>query len=419
MMVYSKVDNLFILYISYDGLTDPLGQSQILPYLCGLSKKGFKFDLISFEKADKFSLNKSFIEKICREHDITWHPITYTKNPPVLSTVYDIFKMNKMANKLHQQKKFDAVHCRSYIAAITGRQLKLKYQLPFIFDMRGFWVDERVEGKIWNLKNPAFKFIYQYFRKLEKKLFSSSDYIISLTNAAIPAINKIREENKNNISVIPCCVDDSHFDYTKIPHDITIQLKAELGFKNDDFILTYLGSISTWYMPDKMLDFFKVLKSRKANAKFLFITQEDSLYIEELAKSKNIALTDLIFKSANRTELPTLLSISDVTVYFITPSFSKIASSPTKKAELLCMGIPTVCNDGVGDTSKIMEANNSGFVCRNFNTDEYNNAIDFLLNSLNDVNEKSRLRSIGQKEFSLTSGIEKYYVAYQKTLKLN
>jgi glycosyltransferase involved in cell wall biosynthesis len=83
------------------------------------------------------------------------------------------------------------------------------------------------------------------------------------------------------------------------------------------------------------------------------------------------------------------------------------------------MGIPTVCNDGVGDTSKIMEANNSGFVCRNFNTDEYNNAIDFLLNSLNDVNEKSRLRSIGQKEFSLTSGIEKYYEAYQKTLKLN
>jgi glycosyltransferase involved in cell wall biosynthesis len=219
--------------------------------------------------------------------------------------------------------------------------------------------------------------------------------------------------------VIPCCVDDSHFDYTKIPQDKTIQLKAELGFKNDDFILTYLGSISTWYMPDKMLDFFKVLKSRKANAKFLFVTQEDSLYIEELAKSKNIALTDLIFKSANRTELPTLLSISDATVYFITPSFSKIASSPTKKAELLCMGIPTVCNDGVGDTSKIMEANNSGFVCRNFNTDEYNNAIDFLLNSLNDVNEKSRLRSIGQKEFSLTSGIEKYYVAYQKTLKLN
>jgi glycosyltransferase involved in cell wall biosynthesis len=166
-----------------------------------------------------------------------------------------------------------------------------------------------------------------------------------------------------------------------------------------------------------MLDFFKVLKSTKSNAKFLFITQENPQLIKDLANSRNIELSDLVFKSANRNELPTLLSISDATVYFITPSFSKIASSPTKKAELLCMGIPTICNDGVGDTSKIMEENKSGFVCRNFDTAEYNNAIEFLINSLNDENEKSRLRSIGQKEFSLASGIEKYYLAYQRLLK--
>ncbi len=398
-------------------MTDPLGQSQVLPYLCGLSKKGFEFDLISFEKSDKYQAHRSLIEKICSENNITWHPIKYTKKPPVLSTIYDLFKMNRMANKLHQQKKFDAVHCRSYIPAIVGRSLKLKYQLPFIFDMRGFWVDERVEGKIWNLNNPLFKFIYHFFKKLEIKLFADADYIISLTNAAIPAINKIRGENKNNISVIPCCVDDSHFNYTYIDLDKKIQQKTDLGFEKDDFILTYLGSISTWYMPDKMLDFFKVLKSKKANSKFLFITQENPLLIQNLANSKNINLSDLVFKSANRTELPTLLSICDATVYFITPSFSKIASSPTKKAELLCMGIPTICNDGVGDTSKIMEANNSGFVCRNYNDDEYKNAVEFVINATKGPDEKSRLRAIGQKEFSLASGIEKYYLAYQKLLK--
>lgn len=398
-------------------MTDSLGQSQVLPYLCGLSKKGFEFDLISFEKPDKFSLHKSLIENICRDHNITWHPQNYTKTPPVLSTIYDLLKMKRIANELHHQKKFDAVHCRSYLPAIIGRHLKIKRQLPFIFDMRGFWVDERVEGNIWNLKNPVYKFIYRVFKKIEVQLFTSADYIISLTNAAIPTINKIRGENKNNISVIPCCVDDTHFDYKSIQPDKTIQQKTDLGFEKDDFILTYLGSISTWYMPDKMLDFFKVLKSIKANAKFLFITQENPQLILDLANSKNINLSDLVFKSASRTELPALLSISDATVYFITPSFSKIASSPTKKAELLCMGIPTVCNDGVGDTSKIMEENKSGFVCKKYTEDEYNNAIEFIIDSVNNPNEKSRLRSIGQKEFSLASGIEKYYLAYQKLLK--
>lgn len=399
-------------------MTDPLGQSQVLPYLCGLSKKGFAFDLISFEKPDKFSLHQSLIEKICSENNITWHPIKYTKKPPVLSTIYDLFKMNRVANKLYQQKKFDAVHCRSYIPAIVGRRLKLKYQIPFIFDMRGFWVDERVEGEIWNLKNPAFNFIYRFFKKIEVKLFLAADYIISLTNAAVPVINKIRGEEKNNISVIPCCVDDYHFDYKTISLDNTIQQKADLGFKKDDFILTYLGSISTWYMPDKMIDFFNVLKAKKTNAKFLFITQENPSLIQDLANSKNINLSDFVFKSANRKELPTLLSISDATVYFITPSFSKIASSPTKKAELLCMGIPTVCNDGVGDTSKFMEENNSGFVCRKFTNEEYNEAVEFLIKSIANPNEKARLREVGQKEFSLKSGIEKYYLAYQKLLNL-
>lgn len=397
-------------------MTDPLGQSQVLPYLCGLSIRGLEFDLISFEKPDKYQAHKSLIEKICSENNITWHPIKYTKKPPVLSTLYDLLKMKMKAIKLHKRKKFDAVHCRSYIPAIVGRELKLKHQLPFIFDMRGFWVDERVEGKIWDLKKPLFKFIYRFFKKLEVKLFNDASYIITLTNAAIPAIDYISGKENKNISVIPCCVDDTHFDYKTIQSAKTIQQKTDLGFEKDDFILTYLGSISTWYMPDKMLDFFKVLKSQKANAKFLFITQENPLLLQDLAKLKNISLSDLVFKSATRAELPTLLSIGDATIYFITPSFSKIASSPTKKAELLCMGIPTICNDGVGDTSKIMEENKSGFVCKFYDEEEYNEAVTFILNASKDPNEKSRLRSVGQKEFSLASGIEKYYLAYQKLL---
>ena len=38
-----------ILYISYDGMLEPLGQSQVIPYLGMLSKK-YKIFLISFEK---------------------------------------------------------------------------------------------------------------------------------------------------------------------------------------------------------------------------------------------------------------------------------------------------------------------------------------------------------------------------------
>ena len=51
-----------ILYISYDGITDPLGQSQILPYIIGLTKN-YKFHIISFEKPNRFKRRKMKFSK--------------------------------------------------------------------------------------------------------------------------------------------------------------------------------------------------------------------------------------------------------------------------------------------------------------------------------------------------------------------
>lgn len=397
-------------------MTDPLGQSQVLPYLCGLSNKGYKFDLISFEKPDKYAELKDTIHSICLENNINWHPLQYTKKPPVLSTLYDLFRMKKKAKELQVKNSFSAVHCRSYLPAIIGKYLKLKYNIAFLFDMRGLWIDERVEGRIWNLKNPIFKIIYSYFKKLEIKLFRQADQIVSLTEAAIPEILKIKGGSNNNINVIPCCVDTEHFDFNKVSDEKSSTLRLSLGINESDFILTYLGSLSTWYMPDKMFDFFNVLKEKKTNAKFLILTHENPQPIISLAAAKGILKSDLIIRAANRNEIPPLLSISNATIYFITPSFSKVASSPTKTAELLCMGIPTICNDGVGDTSKIIGTNNAGFICKNYTKEEYSEATEFLFASIKNPSEKNRLRKIGEDNFSLLSGVKKYEQVYKALL---
>ena len=43
-----------ILYLSYDGLTSHIGQSQIIPYIEGLAKRGHRFSVVSFETSDGF-----------------------------------------------------------------------------------------------------------------------------------------------------------------------------------------------------------------------------------------------------------------------------------------------------------------------------------------------------------------------------
>ena len=44
-----------VLFISYNGMLDPLGQSQVLPYLRELAKRGVRFTLLSFERPKAFT----------------------------------------------------------------------------------------------------------------------------------------------------------------------------------------------------------------------------------------------------------------------------------------------------------------------------------------------------------------------------
>ena len=152
-------------------MTDPLGQSQVLPYLGGLSKEGFQFHLISFEKEEKFGLHHEHIQAICDQHGISWHPLSYTKKPPLLSTIYDVQRMKRLAHLLHKEHSFKIIHCRSYISALVGLGMKKRFGTKFLFDMRGFWANERVDGNIWNLGNPIFKTVYNFFKKKNCSFF--------------------------------------------------------------------------------------------------------------------------------------------------------------------------------------------------------------------------------------------------------
>lgn len=401
-----------VLYLSYDGMTDPLGQSQVLPYLIGLSKKGIQFTLISFEKPDRYSQEKSKIENLCFEHNIDWKPLIYTKNPPVVSTILDIRKMQKNAFLLHQEKQFQLVHCRSYISALIGLKLKQKKGVKFLFDMRGFWADERVEGKIWNLKNPLFKFIYSYFKKKEQTYFKESDAIVSLTEIGKKEIIswKLESVTPEKIRVIPCCVDLKLFDPQRVDPDVLYQKKMEYHL-TDRFVVGYVGSIGTWYQLREMLLAFKRITHLKSQAVFLFVTRESPSIIHAEARELGIDPDLLRVVSVQHQKVPCFISLFDCSIFFIRPSFSKKASSPTKQGEIMAMGVPLICNAGVGDTDELVSRYNAGLVLNDTSDESLSSfSIDFP-----GFDRKKTMQ--GAKEyFGLEQGVESYFMIYDRLI---
>ena len=394
-------------------MTDPLGQSQVLPYLEGLSKKNFEIHLISFEKPNRLESIKELINKRCAESNITWHPKIYTKKPPLISTMKDLKAMYKLAFKLHKKNNFDLVHCRSYIPAIVGMKLQKRKGVKFVFDMRGFYADERIEGKIWDVSKFVYRYVYDYFKKKELQFFKKADHVVSLTNNGKKEIVKlVNNKVGNKTTVIPCCVDTNLFDPEQVNPHRKRKLKEALGIKENDFILGYIGSIGSWYMLDEMLDFFKVQLAKNKSLKFLFVTGEPADEILSKAVEKGIPKEAILMTSTIYKYMPLHISLFDFSIFFIRPTFSKRASSPTKQGELMAMGVPVICNSGVGDTDEIVNKYHSGKVLDKLNDSSYTN-------TTMDKNEfdSTKIREGAIDYFGLDQGVENYYSIYKKLLE--
>jgi glycosyltransferase involved in cell wall biosynthesis len=405
-----------ILFISYDGLTDPLGQSQVIPYLAGLTKYGYQFTILSCEKPEKYSLQKKYVDDLLNPYPIKWIPIPYHKKPPVLSSIYDVMMLKRKARQLHAREKFDMVHTRPGVPALIGLWMKKKMGVKFLNDVREFYADSRVEGGMWNSNNFFYKSIYKFFKSKEDEAVEKSDGIVCLTYAAEKIIKQWPRYKKHiPMEVIPCSVDIDLFDPAKIENDLKSNYKKKFGIIEGDFIFSYLGSIGSWYLTDELMQFLKVISDNILAAKFLFISPTQHEFIYEIARKFKIPKEKIIVAHAQRHEVPLLLSLSSYSIFFIKPCYSKQSSSPTKHGEIMAMGIPVITNSGIGDVAEIIDKYQSGFVLQELNEQEFLTVSKSIIKGRHF--DKISIRNGAMEFYNLQIAVEKYHLIYNSIME--
>ena len=396
-------------------MTDPLGQSQVIPYLQGLSKAGFSIFLLSCEKKQVFQKNKAAIQQLLDDAKINWIPVNYTKNPPVISTLLDIIKLKRAAKKIHRLNNIDMVHTRPGVPALAGLWMKKTMGVKFLNDIREFYADSRVEGGMWNTKIPLYITIYNFFKKKEAEAVAKSDGIVCLTYAAESIIKEWKEYNDAiPLEVIPCSVDLQLFDPAAINEKEKDDLKNELAINKDDFVISYLGSIGGWYLTDELMQFCKILSDKIPATKLLFISPHRHEEIKKAAEKYGIAANKIVIKKANRQQVPLLLSLCDYSVFFIKPCYSKQSSSPTKHGEIMAMGIPLITNSGVGDVETVVTKYNAGIVINDFTKEDFAAAVQKIAS---DKYNREGIRQGAKEFYALETAVEKYISIYNSILK--
>ena len=399
-----------ILFIMYDGLTDPLGQSQVLSYLKPLSEI-YSFDVIGFEKEDKYLEQKKQISESINNLDIRWLPIKYHKKPQILSTIYDFYLGWKKAKEYGEINKYDLIHCRSSSIGNVALLLKKRYKAKLIFDMRGWWADEKKESGAWN--SILFRPIYYYFKRLETKLFKISDHTISLTKAGYDEILNQKLKNAEDISIIPTCVNFEVFH--SFNNEIRFQIRKELNISIDDTVILYSGSIGGNYSLELIIKIYQTLISLNKKTKILLLTQTDKNIVEKEANKFKVDMDDVIIKSCNYSDVYRYLMAGDIGTINYRKSFSVIGRSPTKMGEYWACGLPVISETDIGDVDHLItKYKKSGFLVNLKKTESIKTA---LLELLSSNNNQSKLRQYALDYFDLSKGVKSYGEVYKKVLK--
>ena len=356
-MTKKKLNHLFI---TYDGLLDPLGGSQIIPYLKSISKPERKIQVISFEKNKNIKLKKiNSLRQDLLKSNIFWKYNKFSENYGQIGKIYDLIKMFFFSLFLVLFKNIQIIHCRSHIPATVGFFLKKILKIKLVFDFRGLWIEERFDYKIWNKKKILHNLYFKILKKLEKKILNNSDYIVCLTDSVKPYLNN-KLYKKVPIEVIPCCADYIFFkknNYSKKEARQILKLKENIS------VIGYAGSINEVYLIQNMINFFALLSKKNKNLIFIFVThQTDQIKkIIDNKTNKKIKKNIKIFK-AERENIPLFLSSFDLMLCFIKKTFSRTAMSPTKMFESFASGIPFICNKGIGDVDLILKKHKVGAV---------------------------------------------------------
>jgi glycosyltransferase involved in cell wall biosynthesis len=397
-----------VLYVSYDGALEPLGDSQVVSYLERLAGD-YDITLLSFEKpadAADAARMRAMSSRLAAS-GIAWVPMRYHKRPPVVSTVLDTLGGIVQARKAARRRPVRIIHARSYVPALIALGARSASRAAFLFDVRGLWVDEKVEAGHW-AKGGV---LYRAGKWWERRFYAAADAIVSLTENGVRAIPDLGVTVAPGvpIEVIPTCADLQRFS----PRPKDQALLAQLGLTGAP-VIGCVGTMGNWYLRQEMIDCLAEFARSWPELRVLIVTRDDRDLLRADLERAGVPGERLVLVSAAFEDMPRYIRLFDAGLFFIKPTFSKRGSAATKLAEFLGCGVPVVINDGVGDSGAIVRERRVGVVLPSLGPAACHVALGDVRDAIADPTMRDRCRQTAMDLFDIETGVERYRGLYRR-----
>jgi glycosyltransferase involved in cell wall biosynthesis len=393
------------LYLCYQSLLDPLTQTQVVAYLEGLARAGYRLVLLTFEPR-RLSREecRAWRERLAAQ-GIAWYWCRYHKRPTVPATAFDILVGVVVGWWLVQRYNVRLLHARCHVPGLMSWALARLTAVKFLFDVRGLMAEEYVDAGVWGAGGRLFRVT----KWVERLLMRDADGLVILTRRARELLRRWypRELRGKLIEVIPCCVDWR-------------RMQDVQPGNGDRHTLVYVGKLGGWYLTEAMIDFVAAAVRIDPTLRWQIWTQSDPGSLEPMLNARGIAGHVSISRTTPEA-LPAELARAHAGLSFIKPCISKAASSPTKMGEYLAAGLPVVSTAGIGDTEEVLRGPEGagggpvGVVVRSLDEPGYRQAIHELTGLLADPGVANRCRRAAREHFDLERvGWARYRQVYQQ-----
>ncbi len=386
-----------VLFASYDAIADGPGRSQTIPYLRGLSERGHAMAMLSFERPEVLDDAARIEEVSAALGGAPWTRVKWRRSPP-RDLVYGLAAMRRAV----REHEATLVHARGYVPAFLAQRLSI----PFLFDMRGFWPDERADGGLWTRKGLG----YRLWKRIEKGLCRDARGIVVLTERAKSELRRLGLAPETTpIRVIPTCADLSRF--RAVP-------AAERPPECRGAAARYLifGSTGTWYLRDETLDLAALALRRDPAAVLHVLTLDPPAPLADGLARRGVDPRRCLVRAIAPADAARWISGARAAIILLRSTWSKGASCPTKLGELLGCGVPVVMNRGIGDADRILDEAEVGVTVTGFDADAYEASLAALdrLWAVGARGVVARCREVAEREYALPIGVDRYDAAYRE-----
>lgn len=372
--------------------------------LIALARMGWRYDLITLERVEDLMHTEHLkrTREALVEAGVRWDFATYRAESTRGAIVGNLTQLAHLIARSVRREPLALIHARSYVSSLLAMTLGGIHRIPFLFDTRGFWIDElREEGR--RFTDPL---TYGVGKQLERALFTRCAGAVCLAETGAEDITQgvfAPWPTERAVRVIPTCVDYEAFEH--VDHALSAEVTRRLEGR---LVIGYIGSLNASYKVEESLALFSALRRERQDVFLLGVTRQQDMLRKQL-RAHGICEDDFLITSAQHYEMPAYLSACHWGFLLLKTSFAKRASMPTKLAEFFAAGVRPIqygCNQSVADWVRIA---GSGVVLDGLDPSALSRAAKTIAaKGLGSTELLERAREATRAHFSLRSGVCAY-----------